>query len=343
MTMRQTQSQGGATRADDGASTDLRIRALLPARYGDAIFWLARYMERIENLARMLDVTESFARDDRGVGNWRSVVQINGDDALFRERYPQGSGADAVRFYLLDRDNPTSIGFAMRAAYQNARTLRPLISTEMWAQINVFNKEIEALGPADIAASRLSALCGRIKDGCHTHAGLIEATFYRDQGWYFYQLGKYLERADQTTRLLDIQHHLLLSQPEDGTNLRADRIEWQVLLRAAAGYHAFRRVSPRRINLEAVLGFMLFDEAFPRSLRLCVRTVGTLLERLRQTYPVLRSAKPLECYDELDVSLTDRSYQRMIETGLHDYLDLLQQQIGKLSSAIGQAYFDASA
>jgi uncharacterized alpha-E superfamily protein len=334
--MQQSQSQGSAP------PDNVMIRSLLPARYGEAIFWLARYMERIENLARMLDVTESFARDDRGVGNWRSVAQINGDDALFRERYPNASGADAVRFYLLDTDNPTSIRFAMRAAYQNARTLRPLISTEMWAQINVFNKEIVGLGPSDIAASRLSPLCGRIKDGCHTHAGLIEATFYRDQGWYFYQLGKYLERADQTTRLLDIQHHLLLSAP-DGANPRADRIEWQVLLRAAAGYHAFRRVSPRSTNLEAVLGFMLFDEAFPRSLRLCVRTVGALLERLRQTYPVLRSSKPLECHDELDASLTDRSFAKMIEFGLHDYLDLLQQQLGRLSNAITRAYFDQEA
>jgi uncharacterized alpha-E superfamily protein len=331
--MRQAQS------GDAGEPTNSIIRALMPARYGEAIFWLARYMERVENMARMLDVTESFARDDRGVGNWRAVAQINGDEARFRERYPDATGADAVRFYLLDGDNPTSIRFAMRAAYQNARTLRPLISTEMWAQINVFNKEIDGLGAPDIAASRLSALCDRIKGGCHMHAGLIEATFYRDQGWYFYQLGKYLERADQTTRLLDIQHHLLLAEP-DGANPRADRIEWQVLLRAAAGYHAFRRISPRRINLEAVLGFMLFDEAFPRSIRQCVRTVGGLLDRLRQTYPVLRSSKPLECYDELDISLTDRSYAQMIESGLPDYLDLLQQQLATLSSEISRAYFD---
>ena len=313
------------------------IRTTLPARYGEASFWLARYMERIENLARMLDVTESFARDDRGVGNWRSVAQINGDDVRFRDKYPRATGDDALSFYMLDGDNPTSIRFAMRGAYQNARTLRPLISTEMWTQINVFNKEIEGLGAADISASRLSALCGRIKDGCHTHAGLIEATLYRDQGWSFYQVGKYLERADQTTRLLDAQHHLLMAERDD---LSADRVEWQVLLRAAAGYHAFRRMSPRSIGREAVVGFVLFDEAFPRSIRMCVRTVGTLLERLRQTYPMLRSSKPLEAYDALDVSLTDRGFARMIATHLHDYLDLLQQQIGGLSDEITRAYFE---
>jgi uncharacterized alpha-E superfamily protein len=322
------------------APGNVMIRTTLPARYGDAIFWLARYMERIENLARMLDVTESFARDDRGVGNWRSVAQINGDDVRFRDKYPQATGDDALGFYMLDGDNPTSIRFTMRAAYQNARTLRPLISTEMWTQINVFNKEIEGLGAADISASRLSALCGRIKDGCHTHAGLIEATLYRDQGWYFYQIGKYLERADQTTRLLDVQHHLLMAERDD---LSADRIEWQVLLRAAAGYHAFRRMSPRSISLAAVVGFVLFDEAFPRSIRMCVRTVGILLERLRQTYPMLRSSKPLEAYDGLDASLTDRAFAQMIETHLHDYLDLLQQQIGGLSNAITRAYFELDA
>jgi uncharacterized alpha-E superfamily protein len=326
--------------ADDVAVDRVVIRTTLPARYGEAIFWLARYMERIENLARMLDVTESFARDDRGVGNWRAVAQINGDAARFRERYPAGSGADALRFYMLDGDNPTSIRFAMRAAYQNARTLRPLISTEMWAQINVFNKEIEGLADADIAASRLSALCGRIKDGCHTHAGLIEATFYRDQGWYFYQLGKYLERADQTTRLLDAQHSLLAAQRDAAA---ADPVEWQILLRAAAGYHAFRRVSPRGISLQAVVGFMLFDEAFPRSLRQCVRTVGMLLDRLRQTYPTLRSSKPLESYDALDVSLTDGAYAKLLESRLHEYLDLLQQQIGGLSNEITRAYFEMDA
>jgi len=323
--------------ATDRSSGLDAIRSTLPARYGDAIFWLGRYLERIENLARMLDVTESYARDDRGVGNWRSVAQINGDDVRFRERYPAATGADALRFYMLDGDNPTSIRFAMRAAYQNARALRPLISTEMWAQLNVFNKVIEGLGPVDIAPSRLSELCGRIKEGCHTHAGLIEATLYRDQGWYFYQMGKYLERADQTTRLLDAQYQLLMTAPE---NASADRVEWQLLLRAAAGYHAFRRVSPREISLQAVVGFLLFDEAFPRSIRMCVRTVGSLLERLRQTYPMLRSSNPLEAYDALDVSLTDRGFARLIETKLHDYLDLLQQQIGALSTAITAAYFD---
>jgi uncharacterized alpha-E superfamily protein len=320
------------------AANSAMIRTTLPARYGEAIFWLARYIERIENLARMLEVTESFARDDHGVGNWRSVAQINGDEARFREKYPESSGADALRFYVLDGDTPTSIRSAMRAAYHNARTLRPLISTEMWAQINVFNKDIEALDEADIGASRVSALCGRIKEACHTHAGLIEATFYRDQGWYFYQLGKSLERADQTTRLLDIQHHLLLAERDDD-NPRADRVEWQVLLRAAAGYHAFRRVSPRRISLEAVAGFLLFDEAFPRSISQCVRTVGLLLERLRQNYPVLRSSKPLERFDDLDASLAERSIEKVLAFGLHDYLDLLQQHIGGVSTEITRSYF----
>lgn len=316
------------------------IRTTLPARYGEAIFWLARYMERVENLARMLDVTETFMRADRGAAKWHSIAQINGDEALFRSKHPQPTAADALQFHLLEGDNASSILAAVRAAYQNARALRPLISTEMWTQINVFQKEIEALGPADIAESKISELCGRIKGACHTHAGLIEATFYRDQGWYFYQLGKYLERADQTTRLLDIQHHLLLADG-DPANPPADIIEWQVLLRAAAGYHAFRRISPRSIDLEAVAGFLLFDEAFPRSILMCVRLVGSMLERLRQSFPVLRSSKPLERFDELNASLSDRAIGKVIAFGLPEYLDLLQQQIGGLSTEIDAAYFSS--
>ena len=185
---------------------------VLLARYADCIFWLARYIERAENLARILDVNETFSRDSRGGQNWRSIVQLNSDEERFFASHDTASAHNVVNFYVIDGDNPTSIVSAIRCARENARTLRPLISTEMWVQLNVFYNRLAALSAADLAPGNLAALFAMIKEACQTHTGITEGTFFRDQGWYFYQIGRYIERADQTTRLLDIKYHLLLPE-----------------------------------------------------------------------------------------------------------------------------------
>lgn len=125
-------------------------------------------------------------------------------------RYGAPSPEVVRRFYLLDRDNPTSIPAAVAAARQNARTLRPLISTEMRKQLNVFHAWLMALTEQEAAADQLSRLCVRMKEAAQLYTGITEGTFLRDQGWFLLQLGRQMERAEQTTRLLDIKSHLLL-------------------------------------------------------------------------------------------------------------------------------------
>ena len=207
---------------------------VLLARYADCIFWLARYVERAENLARILDVNETFSRDSRGAQNWRSIIQLNSDEERFFAAERKVSAASVLQFYVIDADNPNSIFNAFRYARENARTLRPLISTEMWAQLNVFYNRLAALDGEDLAPGRLSALFATIKEACQTHTGITDGTFFRDQGWYFYQLGRYIERADQTTRLLDIKYHLLLPDIAD-VGSPTDVSQWNALLRSAAG------------------------------------------------------------------------------------------------------------
>ncbi len=174
---------------------------------------MARYMERVENLARILDVQETFSRAGHAGRDWRAIVELFADPAAFFASHEEASAEAVVAFYLLDTNNPNAILSAVRMARENARTLRPFISTEMWSQLNVFYNRLRDLRPADLALSDLSRLCAEIKESCQTHTGITEGTFYRDQGWYFYQLGKNLERADQTTRLLDVKYHLLLPTP----------------------------------------------------------------------------------------------------------------------------------
>ena len=219
----------------------------LLARFAECAFWMGRYMERAENLARVIDVNESFARDNRGPADWLPIVEINADTKRFFEKHDEATAEAVVAFYLRDGDNPISIVSAVRAARDNARMLRHLISTELWTHLNVFHNELSRLGPADLRLGRLSRLCMTIKERCQTHTGIAEGTLYRDQAWTFHEIGKQLERADQTTRLLDIKYHRLLPASE-AVGSSIDAGQWNALLRSAAGYHAFRRAYPRGMH-----------------------------------------------------------------------------------------------
>jgi uncharacterized alpha-E superfamily protein len=320
-----------ATRAPAAA------QALL-ARYAESLFWMARYLERAENLARVLDVTQTFEASGRPSQAWESVVRINADEAEFARRYGQTTPEAVRRFYLLDADNPTSIPAAVAAARRNARSLRPLISTEMWAQLNVFHGWVSALTEAEVAGDGLSRLSARIKESVQLQTGITEGTFYRDQGWHFLQLGRCIERADQTTRLLDIKYHLLLPSLADvGSAL--DLSQWHALLRAAAGYHAFRRVHPRALTPRAVADFLLLDGAFPRSVLLCVRQAEWTLEQLRSRYGLRGTGEPAERVEELRAGLEERDIDRIVEGGLHEFLDWVQRMLIGIAGAIGTAFF----
>nr|WP_281390030.1 alpha-E domain-containing protein [Azospirillum tabaci] len=308
------------------------------ARYAECIFWMARYMERAENLARILDVHETFARDTRGMTNWFSIVQLNADEKDFFSRHDRPTAEAVVHYYMFDTQHTNSLVSMLRMARENARVLRPWISTEMWTQINVFHNKLVEMNGKDVALPNLSKVCTWIKEECQTHTGITEGTFYRDQGWYFYQLGKYIERADQTTRLLDIKYHTLLPSPVAvGSTL--DMSQWTTVLRSAAGYHAFRRVYPRGMSPTTVAGFMMFNEGFPRSVVMCVRQIDGLLTRLKSRYTLRNGSEAMEKVDELLGALLARPIEVVIQEGLHEYLDGVQAQLCGITNEIGRAFF----
>jgi uncharacterized alpha-E superfamily protein len=311
---------------------------VLLARYADCIFWLARYVERAENLARILDVNETFSRDSRGAQNWRSIIQLNSDEERFFATGREVSAQTVLRFYVIDADNPTSIVSAIRYARENARSLRPLISTEMWVQLNIFYNRLAALADKDLAPGRLSALFATIKEACQTHTGITEGTFYRDQGWYFYQLGRYIERADQTTRLLEIKYHLLLPSDAD-VGSPIDVSQWNALLRSAAGYHAYRRLHTATMTPPRVAGFLLFNQAFPRSVHHCVRETGRLLGELKSRYSLRGGNAAAEELDRLRAVLGTLTITEILSQGLHEFLDIIQRQLIAVSRDLSVAFF----
>ena len=311
---------------------------VLLARYAEGLFWMARYVERVENLARLIDVTQTFESPGHEDEAWSALLRINADE----RRYLDAGGTlepDGIKaFYLLDRTNPTSIQVSIEAARTNARTLRPLISTEMWMQMNVFHRTIGAISPDDLRGDHLTRLCSKLKEGVQAHTGITEGTFFRDQGWHFYQLGRLIERADQTTRLLDIKYHLLQPWGTEEKRL-AEQTQWSGVLRAAAGYHAFRRVAPAGFEPVDVVAFLLSDQSFPRSLSLCVVQMEHHLMQLRSRYGLRGTVAALERIEEVRAAVSSNSAGNLIAHGLHDFLDAVQRDLILLAAEIGHAFF----
>ena len=310
----------------------------LLARYAEGLFWMARYLERVENLARLIEVTQSFESPGYETEAWRGLVRINADEKNFEARGFSMDADHVKRFYLLDRGNPTSVPSNLEDARTNARTLRPLMSTEMWRQINVFHRYVSHLTPADLQGDALARLCHRLKDGVQAHTGITEGTLYRDQGWYFYEMGRLIERADQTTRMLDIKYTALL--PREGEAKRvAELTQWNAVLRAAAGYHAFKRQAQASFSGEDVVNFLLRDPSSPRSVLLCLRRAEAHLDDLRRIYGLSRTSEAIEVAEYLRQVLTEKPISHILATGLHQYLDVVQIHIQNLASTIGRSFF----
>jgi uncharacterized alpha-E superfamily protein len=310
----------------------------LLARYAEGLFWMARYLERVENLARLIDVTQTFESPGREAESWFAMIRINADEEGFAQSGLPATADNVKRYYLLDRDNPTGIPASLESARTNARTLRPLISTEMWMQMNVFHREMLSIQEDQLQGDQLSRLCARIKDGVQAHTGITEGTFYRDQGWDFYQLGRLIERADQTTRLLDIRYHLLVPGGAEEQK-QAELTQWGGVLRGAAGYHAFRRVAPPGFTPGDVVGFLLRNTSFPRSVALCVEQMEYHLSQLRRRYGLRGTVAALERVEELRAGLIGRPVDTIISDGLHLFLDGVQRDLILLGAEIGTAFF----
>jgi uncharacterized alpha-E superfamily protein len=314
-----------------------RDTALL-ARYAESLFWMARYLERVENLARLIDVTQTFESPGRESEAWFALIRINADEEDFTKRGVSPTAQAVKRFYLVDRENLTGIPASLDAARRNARTLRPLISTEMWMQLNVFHRDVLSIADDELEGDQLSRLCGQIKQGVQAHTGVTEGTFFRDQGWFFYQLGRQIERADQITRLLDIRYHLLV--PGFGEERRmAELAQWGGVLRGAAGYHAFRRIAPPGFTPADVVSFLLTDAEFPRSVAHCVEQIEWCLTQLRSRYGLRGTVAALERVEELRAGILGRPVARIIADGLHQFLDGVQRDLILLAGEIGTAFF----
>jgi uncharacterized alpha-E superfamily protein len=311
----------------------------LLARFAENSFWIARYMERAENLARILDVNETFARDARGSSDWLPILRLHCDEERYFERYREADAAGVVRFYTIDHNNENSIVCCISGARENARSIRHLISLETWVQLNVFYNWVSSLNSRSLDLAELSRLCAQIKEGCQLHSGIVTSTLYRDQVFSFYRLGAFIELCDQVTRLVDIKYHALLPHWKD-VGSAIDVAQWNALLRSASAYHGYRRVYPHEMTPTTVAGFILLDPYFPRSITHCVRYIENSLSDLLEQDELRHVVFPTANLDRLK-QLAARSPEDVVGTGLHEFLDEVQIALLALGRQISDTFFGA--
>ena len=307
----------------------------LLARFAGNLTWLGRYLERSENIARILHINETYGRDDPQGPDWRRVLRLYADEERFNKTHDDASAAEVLGFYVIDRDNPGSIVSAVSAARENARSVRHLISTEMWTHLNIFSGQVRALKAKDLRLSNLSTVATSVVAGCQSFEGIAEGTFLRGEPWCFFQIGKYLERADQTTRILDISSDRLLLDKED----TVATVQWNLLLRSVSAYHAYRGRHPGVSRPQEIASFLLYDTEFPRAVTLCVDRVTKLLQDIEKRHGVWRGSTVEQARRSLEFSLETGPGQELTPESLHAFLDGLQIALGRVSSVIGETYF----
>jgi uncharacterized alpha-E superfamily protein len=308
------------------------------SRVADSIYWMSRYIERAENVARFIDVNFNLMLDLplESAQQWQPLVDITGDTAPFQEHYGDATQQNVIRFLTFDADNVNSIVSCLRAARENARSVREIISSEMWEQLNEFYLMVHSpaggetlIDPHDLFAS--------VKMACHEFDGVTDATLTHNEGWHFSRLGRHLERADKTSRILDVKYFLLLPAVADvGTTI--DDIQWAAVLRSASAFEMYRK-RHGRILPDRVVEFLLLDLEFPRAVLSCLVAARESVHAISGT-PAGMFRNPVEqLLGELCSELTYALIDDIVSAGLHEYLDRLQTRMNLVGRGIDERFF----
>src|SRR6516164_11644140 len=311
------------------------------SRVADALFWLSRYIERAENNARMLDVNLQLMLDAQLLHNlrnqqhWESIIFSLEDTKLFQELYPTLTGDAVVEFVTFERKNPNSIFSCFAFARENARTVREQISTEMWEQLNRMFLVFRSGEGLKLFSSSTYEFFKWALEGCQLFQGIADATMSHDEGWEFIQLGKYLERADRTSRILDIKYHVLLPMGEQiGGNV--DSIQWMAVLKSCSALEPYRKHYHGQVAPWKVVEFLVKNVTFPRSVLFCVHAVDESLHKItgvdRGDFNYRVEAERLS--GKLLANLSYITITEIFETGLHQYLDRMQLRLIEINNAI---------
>lgn len=308
------------------------------SRVADSIYWLNRYIERADNVARFVDVNLNLMLDlPLGVSQqWEPLVLTTGDLKLFEKRYGQVTADNVIQFLTFDASYPNSILSCLQSARENARSIREIISSEMWEQVNGFYLMVKEASQRSVRTP-LPNFFTQTKLASHRFAGVMDATMTHNEGWHFGQMGRLIERADKTARILDVKYFYLLPSVEwVGTPL--DQIQWISLLRSVSAYEMYRKCQ-RRITPNSVAEFLILNPQFPRSIHFCLKEVEHCMHSITGTPVGTWSNSAERSIGKLCAELSYLTMEDVIEVGLHEFLDQMQKRINEVGTKIWETFF----
>lgn len=308
------------------------------ARVAENVYWLARYLERAENTARLVSVNTNLLLDLPAgyTTGWRPLIDITGSRETFDSRGGRADERSIVQFLIADPDNPGSIASSLKMAGENVRSLRDVLPTETWELLNQFFQQFTEQLPTALSKRTRFNFLKRIVLTSQTLTGAIEGTMNRNDAYTFLMIGRNLERADMTSRIADVRS-AQLPQTETPELRPFDTIQWMSVLKSLSGYQMYWLSRRTRITRADVLGFVLRDEQFPRACMFCLKRV----ERCLRTLP--HNAKVLDTLAEVYGFLSDVQLGSLEHIVLHELIDQLQLHINGVHAEIAQAYFPAPA
>jgi uncharacterized alpha-E superfamily protein len=306
------------------------------ARVAENIYWLARYLERAENTARLISVNGNLLLDlQRGYElGWLPLIDITGSRAAFDAQKRRNDEREIVQFLLAEAQNPGSISASLNSARENARTLRDILPDEAWEILNEFFQEFTAELTAGLNRRTRYNFLKRIVLASQTLAGVLDGTMSRTDAYTFMMLGRNLERADMTSRIVDVRSAQILpaAAPDLGP---FHTIQWISVLRSLSGQHMYRQTRRARVSRVESLDFALRDAEFPRSCMFCLRQIELCLHALP------RSAGVLDTLAGAHRFLAQVGFAELDQQGLHQLIDHLQVYLIGVHASIAQAYFPA--
>ncbi len=310
------------------------------SRVANHIYWLGRYLERAENYARFIDVNFNLMQDlpmDLKE-QWEPLVAATGDLEVYLKKHKTYDRHEVMHFLAFDQENPNSMLSAVTRARENARIIRENLSKETWEKANELYYMLQTgLEKKVWKKEDPRQFFDSVKNQILLIYGLADATVARTEGWYFRQLGQMLERADKTSRILDVKYHILLPSPlEVGTPL--DFLHWTALLKSVTGFNTYRRLYGT-IDPSGVVEFLVLNKYFPRSIYYCLKEAERYLHCISGNTSEGFKNSAEKAMGELKSRLEFAEVDDIISVGLHEYLDTLQLKINHISDLIDSNFF----
>ena len=312
------------------------------SRVAEAIYWISRYCERAENVARFIKVNYNLTLDSAATTlspQWMPLVYTSGDHEDFHERYSDGSRENVLQFLILDPENQNSIYSCISQARETARTVREILPDSLWEQINRFYLVVkEAAEDPEKTIKDAYQFCQSVYLANHLLVGISESCMPRDETWHFFQVGRYIERADKTSRIVDVQYYLLLpSASQIGSPI--DIIRWSSLLKSVEALNVYHRIRGRIIP-KKVADFLIFDARFPRSIQYCLIQAHIHLRAIRQMAGIELVETTEMTARRISDHLKATKIESVIANGMHNFIDQFQISINELGQEIFVNFFD---